>query len=119
MKITETGWYDVMQGHLSRYPNWAVELGVYGLGGCLAGFLLKNFGRFMIGLIATLLLFLWFFAYLDIITFHLENLRALLGIQAIQTIDDGVRIYTEWAREHWAACLGSIIGFIIGWKWSP
>lgn len=116
-RSTPTSWFDVIQEQLKNYPIWLIELALYGFLALIVGFLSKNFGRYVLFALTGLIIAGWLFAYIDIITIHIDHIKELFGLTQAKTIDDAIHIYTNLARIHWAACTGMIIGFFIGWKY--
>ena len=70
------GWFDVVKAHTSQFDPRLVEAAVFGIGGFILGYLLKNFGRLaMIGLVGLVVLFAALH-YLEVYSVDLVALKA-------------------------------------------
>lgn len=112
----QVSWWQKFTSYFSDYPLWIVE-GVFAvLVGFFVGFLTKNFGKPLFYSAVILLIAGYVLSYFGLIEFHLEQLKQMVGIVEIPTIDVAFNNVTSWMREHVALCIGSVIGFAIGWR---
>lgn len=112
----ETNWFETIKTKLQNYPEWVFDVGVFGLVGFVVGFVFKNFGKVLLFGAIGLIIGLGILHYAHIISVNMNQIKDILGLAAANTIDDGVRIYSDWARLHIVGLLAAAVSFCIGWK---
>lgn|GEM_PF-3910739 len=112
----ETNWFEAVRSKLQDYPEWLFDAGVFGILGFVIGFVFKNFGKVLLFGAIGLFLGLGILHYAHIIVVNITQIKEIFGLAAAHTIDDGVHIYSDWARLHIIGILAGIVSFCIGWK---
>ncbi|MBY0109937.1 MAG: hypothetical protein K2X90_02385 [Candidatus Babeliaceae bacterium] len=110
------GWLDAIKERLSNQEPWAIELVVFGLGGFVAGFLLKNFGRMALIVLAVALAVVVALHYTHVYDMPLEKLQAVLGISDLNTFQDLINAKVAWCQNHPVALVSALVGLLVGWK---
>lgn len=111
----QQSWYEMLSKQFKAYPSWAVDLGIFGVVFLIIGFLVKSFGRYFF---LTLLAFAAAVAaayYFDFAPEFLTELKEFLGLQEMQVLGDIPTVFVAWARGHALACIGAVLGFIVGY----
>jgi len=115
-EVMYRSWYQTLSSYFEGYPSWVMEVGVFGVGALVLGVLLKNFGRYVIfGLVAAAVI-IAALSYLHVISFSVMNLRQILGIQDIHSVQDFGTEFVAWAKTHVIACISAVVGFFVGWQ---
>lgn len=104
-----------IKAYLLDYMVWLPEFVIYGGAGFLAGFLLRNFGRAIISIVAIVLITLIALQYTGMMTTTLPEMVGLSGISSIQEIAD---VAIAWAKNHIMGFVGFLLGFSVGLKLS-
>lgn len=112
----EANWFETVRAKLHDYPEWVFDAGVFGLIGFVIGFIFKNFGKVIIFGAIGLIVGLGILQYIHIISVHSEQIKDILGLASAHTIDDGIHMYADWARQHGIGLLTAAVSFCIGWK---
>ncbi len=110
------GWLDVIKERFNSQEPWAIELVIFGLGGFVAGFLLKNFGRIALILLAIAVVSILGLHYTHLYDMPFEKLQALLGISDVNTLQDIITMKIAWAKDHPVAIVSGVVGLLVGWK---
>jgi len=110
------GWLDAIKERFSTQEPWAIELVVFGLGGFVAGFLLKNFGKLALMLLAVALVVIVGLHYTHVTEIPFEKLQAFLGISDLNTVQDIINMKIAWAKDHPVAIVSGVVGLLVGWK---
>ncbi len=100
----------------SSLPTYVSDILIFGPLGMLFGFLAKIMGRYFVFAVLVAIIAGWVAVHYGVITFDEEKLKALLGLSPTITFSDVIAMLFMWMKEHVAACIAMIIGFIIGWK---
>jgi|GEM_PF-6749427 uncharacterized membrane protein (Fun14 family) len=111
-----SNWLDSIKERFSGQEPWAVELVVFGLGGFVAGFLLKNFGKLLLLLLAAALIVVLALHYTHVNEMPFEQLQALLGISSFQNVQDIITVKIAFCKEHPVALVSGVVGMMVGWK---
>lgn len=82
----------------------------------LAGVMLKRYGKWIISMILVAVLFITVLHYFELITVHTVNIKELLGLQQIYTLDDAVQLLQVKLHVFWIEVSLSVIAIIIGFK---
>lgn len=110
------GWLDSIKERFSSQEPWAIELVVFGLGGFVAGFLLKNFGKLALIVLAVALVLIVGLHYTHVYDMPFEKLQAFLGISDLTTVQDIINMKIAWAKDHPVAIVSGVVGLLVGWK---
>ena len=116
MNFRATSWWEAFETKLKDYPAWLIDVSIFGIAGIIAGYVIKNFGKLLLLAGLALVIILWLFNYLDLLTPNIQRLKELLGIASASGCSEVLHIWSEWARMHLAACGALIVGFLVGWK---
>jgi uncharacterized membrane protein (Fun14 family) len=108
-------WFESIRAKLHGYPEWAVEVGVYGVVGLLIGFGLKNFGRALILGILGAAVIIWVLSTLHIIAVDIAQLKTYLGLSSVANLDDAIKVAIAWFQAHSRAGIALVVGFFLGW----
>lgn len=112
--VPTQGWLDSIKERFASQEPWAIELVIFGLGGFVLGFLLKNFGKLMvIGAVVAVALIIGLH-YTHVYPF--EKLQALLGFPEIHNVHELLKEKIVWGKEHPVALVSGIVGLLVGWK---
>lgn len=112
----ESNWFETIKTKLQEYPAWVFDCAVFGIIGFVAGFVIKNFGKLVLFGILALIVGLAGLHYGNIVSVNVSQIKAILGLAAAHTIDDGIRIYSAWAQHHAIGVISATVAFFIGWK---
>ncbi len=110
------GWLDAIKERLSGQEPWAIELVIFGLGGFVAGFLLKNFGKMALIVLAVALAVVVGLHYTHVYDMPFEKLQAFLGISDLNTFQDIINAKVSWCQNHPVALVSALVGLVVGWK---
>ena len=111
-----SSWFETIHAKLREYPVWLVDSCLYGAVGLIAGFLFKNFGRYLLFALIGIIVLLWLLSRLDLIVVNTYQIKTFLGVGSINTLDEGCRAYIEYVRNHIVGCIAFLVGFFFGWK---
>lgn len=112
----QQSWFEMIQNFFVGYPMWAVELGVFGVGGLLVGFLFKGIGRFLVLLAILGISIAVILHYTQVVVLPVAKIKTLLGLRDVFSIQEGFQVFAAWSREHLIALLSLIVGLLLGWK---
>lgn len=112
---TLQGWLDTLQEKFNTQP-WVIELIVFGLGGFVAGFLIKNFGRMALIIAVVLLVATMVLHYTHVYDMPFEQLQLFLGVNEMGSVQDMLNAKMTWCQEHSVAVVSGIVGILAGWK---
>lgn len=112
---TLQGWLDTLQEKFNTQP-WVIELIVFGLGGFVAGFLIKNFGRMALIIAVVLLVATMVLHYTHVYDMPFEQLQLFLGVNEMGSVQDMLNAKMTWCQEHPVAVVSGIVGILAGWK---
>jgi uncharacterized membrane protein (Fun14 family) len=110
------GWWQDLISFFKGYPAWLVELGFAAILGFLTGFLVKNFGKYLLFIVVTLIVSGYLLSYFNLATFDFIQIKKFFGIVEIPSFDRLFQVLTTWARNNTAICVGAIVGFMLGWS---
>ena len=113
---SNTNWLDSIKSRFSGQEPWAVELVIFGLGGFVTGFLIKNFGKLVVMVIGVSLIAILLLHYTHIYEMPYEQLQSLLGISDQHSLTDIVTEKITWGQGHPVALIAAIVGGLVGWK---
>jgi uncharacterized membrane protein (Fun14 family) len=99
--------------YFADYRTWLPELAMYGGIGFLVGFLLKNFGRAIIGTVVVVLATLIVLQYAGLMT---TSVTGVLGLPGISSFQEGLDFAVNWVKLHIPGVIGLIVGTALGWK---
>jgi uncharacterized membrane protein (Fun14 family) len=114
--MSSQGWLETIKERFSSQEPWAIELVVFGLGGFVAGFLLKNFGRIALILLAVAVVAVLGLHYTHVYNMPFERVQAFLGISDLNTFQDIITMKIAWGKEHPVAIISAVVGLLVGWK---
>jgi hypothetical protein len=109
---------DSIKALLHNYPSWIISCCLWTLGGVVVGFLIKNFGKIIFYSLILFFILLLLFYYLKIVTVNISVVKGFLGLSSISSVDAAARFYVSVLRNNIISCVGFVIGFIIGWRFS-
>ena len=116
MSTQATGGWETLETKLKNYPEWLVDIAIYGIAAMILGFIVKNFGRVLFFAVFGIIVVMWFLHYTDFIVVNIARLKSLIGLSGVESLDAAFRVWCEWARMHLAACAALVVGFLLGWK---
>jgi uncharacterized membrane protein (Fun14 family) len=102
--------------YFQGYPQWFVEGSFALIVGFFVGFIAKNFGRSLLYTLIIIIIAGYIASYLGLADFHVEKMKALLGITEVPTVDVAFAQTLQWMKEHIALCIGACLGFVLGWR---
>lgn len=111
----QQSWFQMIQNFFVGYPTWAVEVGVFGVGGLLIGFLFRSIGRLLVLLAILGIAIAVILHYTHVIILPVTKIKIFLGLQDVSTIQEGFQVFATWSREHLVALLSLIVGLLLGW----
>ena len=114
--IVQRNWYEIVSGHFEGYPTWAVEVGIFGVGALVLGFLCKTIGRYLFFAVIAAALLLFALSYTHVVSINMLQVKQFLGIQDIASLQDLGTVLLAWGRVHVVAVISLVVGFILGWK---
>jgi uncharacterized membrane protein (Fun14 family) len=115
---------------LEQAKNWVSEMAarfdltgpnivhalVYACAGFFIGFFLSRyFKSFLVGVILCIVV-LGGLHYFHVITIDMEQLKAIFGVSADQSLEAYVTMLADWVKTHLLFAISSLIGFILGFK---
>lgn len=109
-------WLDAIRTKLQEYPDWLFDVGIFGVMGFVFGFVMKTFGRIILFGCIGLVVGLSVLHYSNIVVVNVVQIKSIAGLASANTIDDALRIYSEWAKLHAVGLLAGVVSFCIGWK---
>ena len=115
-EVMYQSWYKTISSYLAEYPSWVLDVGVFGVGALLLGVLIKNFGRYIIFSLIAAVVIMLALNHLHVITFSVNNLRQVLGLQDIHSVGEFSTELLAWSKAHVVACVSAIVGFLVGWQ---
>lgn len=108
--------WDKISTYFQGYPQWMVEGGFAIIIGFFIGFVSKIFGRPLLYALIVLIIAAYITHYFGFADFHFEKLKALFGVTEIPAVDVAFSNLLQWMKEHIALCIGTGIGFVLGWR---
>lgn len=84
--------------------------------GFLAGVMLKRYGKWIISMLLVAVLAITVLHYLELITVHKANIKEVLGLQQIHTLDELVQLVQVKLQDFWIEVSLSIVAIVIGFK---
>ena len=100
-----------IKAYLMDYNSWLPELVIYSAIGFFAGFLLRNFGRIIVSVLAVVLVTLIVLQYTGMMTTSLPD---MLGLSHISSVQEGIDMVILWAKTHVAGLIGLLLGLSLG-----
>jgi uncharacterized membrane protein (Fun14 family) len=110
------GWFEAIKERFNSQEPWAIELIVFGLGGFVAGFLLKNFGKIALIILAVTVAVIVGLHYTDMYHVPFENLQAFVGVSDFNSFQTIINAKMIWCKDHPVAVVSLVIGLLVGWK---
>jgi uncharacterized membrane protein (Fun14 family) len=104
-----------IKAYLADYNVWLPELVLYSTIGFLLGFLLRNFGRIIISVLAIVLVTLIVLQYTGMMT---TSLPEMIGLSGVSSLQDGIDIAILWVKNHVMGVVGLLLGLSLGFKLS-
>ncbi len=107
---------DGIINYVAQSKDTILEMGLYGLLGFAAGYLLKRYSGFIVTL-ALVVVVLVVLHQFNVVTIFLNwnKLYEYVGIQpALVSTDNLIAVGSEWARTNVAVVASGAIGFLIG-----
>lgn len=92
------------------------QTALYFVVGLVAGFLYKKYGRQLVFAVIICVVALWTLSYLDLLTVHMDNVKALVGFSTTDTVGSVLGMFGTWIKEHIAQVIAGIIGLYLGRK---
>jgi uncharacterized membrane protein (Fun14 family) len=114
--MSSQGWLDAIKERFNSQEPWAIELVIFGLGGFVAGFLLKNFGKIALIVLAVALAAIVGLHYTHVYDMPFEKLQEFFGISQANTLQDIFNAKIAWCKDHPVALVSAVIGLLVGWK---
>lgn len=107
---------DGIINYIVQSKDVILEIGLYGLLGFAAGYLLKRYSAFIVTLALVMVVFVVLNQFnLVTILLNWNKLYEYLGIQpALVSSDNLIAVGSEWARTNVIVVASSVIGFLIG-----
>lgn len=102
-----------IKSYLADYTVWLPDLVIYGGVGFLIGFLLRNFGRIIVSVLAIVLITLIVLQYTGMMTTSLPDMVGLSGVSSVQ---EGIDMAILWAKNHVMGLIGLLVGLSLGFK---
>lgn len=93
--------------------SWFITLFLYGLGGLILGFLLKNYTRLFLLVMISCFLLLWSLEYFEIIIIKYDVVKELLSYFSVENFKTNTLF---WIKHNVAFCISALIGFVGAWK---
>lgn len=104
-----------IKAYLADYNVWLPELVIYSTIGFLLGFLLRNFGRIIISVLAIVLVTLIVLQYTGMMT---TSLPEMIGLSGVSSLQDGIDMAILWVKNHVMGVVGLLLGLSLGFKLS-
>jgi hypothetical protein len=114
--MQQQSWYELLSKQFKGYPAWAIELGIYGFIFLILGFLCKSFGKLFVLAVLLCAAALAVVYYFDLAPELLVQVKDFVGLHDMQILGDIPPIFMAWARGHAFACIGAVIGFVLGYS---
>ena len=114
--IANNMWWKKMISYFEGYPRWLVEIGLSFVIAFVIGFVCKNFGRYLVFIILIICVAGFALNYFSLVTFHIMHIKQMLGITVYPTFDIGIQALISWVRANLPIVIGSLVGFLFGWK---
>ena len=108
--------WDQVREAFRGYPDWVSEAVVGAFLGLVVGFLFRTVGRYVVVTAVVLGVTGFIFHYAGLATFHVEPLVRIFGIDSFPAVGDLFVSLFGWMKAHLAACVTTILGFILGWR---
>lgn len=108
--------WDQIKEAFKGYPDWVSEAVVGAFLGLVVGFLCRTVGRYVLVTTVVLGVTGFVFHYTGLATFHSEPLVKIFGVDSFPAIGDLFASAFAWMKDHLAACVTTILGFILGWR---
>lgn len=114
IKLTLYGYYEKYISNMST-ERTLILIG-YGLVGVISGFICKNYGRYIFGLLLCILISTFVFSHFNFVTINYDVLKATLGVSPAANFQDAFYIYMNIIKTNIFTAILVMIGFFIGWK---
>jgi len=108
-------WFESIKYHLVHYQDWITEAAMLGGIAFVVGFLLKNFGRYIVSALLVAVLTIIVLQYAGIVTVTIPQLFEMLGVSGISSVPQLFEQIVAWVKVHGTGAVSIVIGFIIGW----
>ncbi len=86
------------------------------ISGLLFGFVLNNYGRQLLFLMAFLGASVFLLNYFHFATVHTVEIKAFFGITGSNSVQDVFYVYVDYIKKYMVESVFFLIGFLIGWK---
>ncbi len=117
MAQTSQSWYEMLRAQFPEtVPAWALEVGVFGVGSFLLGFLFKCCGRLLTVALVVGIAVLLGLHYSNVMPLDVTYWKALLGLADVTAFQEVPAVFFAWGKEHVVACVSVVVGFMLGWK---
>lgn len=115
-QVQKGNWIDSFKDQVKHLSSSSTLFHIFGalIAGFIAGFLIKQFGRYVLwGLLASIAV-LWLLEMADVITIHYRFLQDLIGISPDWTISEIYKHVFQWIKDHILQIIACLLGFYLG-----
>ncbi|MCL4361021.1 hypothetical protein M1446_01535 [Candidatus Dependentiae bacterium] len=82
----------------------------------IAGFIFKNYGKYIFLLVLSVAAAFWATHYFNLITIKYDYARQIFGMEHVQSIQDLFYLIIEQIKSNLILSIMCVISFVIGWK---
>ena len=82
----------------------------------ILGFVLKNYGKYILILALSIVIAFWFSAYFNLIIIKHAYVKQLLGMESVHSIQDCCYLLIKFIKSNLILNIICLVSFIIGWK---
>lgn len=114
--ISNNNWLDHMKEKIVDSQLWLTEGILWGGCAFVLGFLLKNFGKQVIGVLFIMALTVILLQYGGMLSVSFEQLLHRIGIPVFHSFKELTNFGSMTIQNHIVGVLAALIGFALGWK---
>ena len=109
-------WWNELVAYFHDYPVWLVEFLLASFIGFLFGFIVKNFGKYIVFGLATCFFAAYILEHFSLALFHYDAIKEALGLSNLVVGEGTFSGLSTMIIENYVICLGGVLGCIVGWK---
>lgn len=82
----------------------------------ILGFIFKNYGKYLLVLILSVLIAFWVSAHFHLINIKHDYVKEILGMEDVHSLQDCCYLLIEFIKSNLILSIICLVSFIIGWK---
>jgi hypothetical protein len=116
MEAEKQSWMSAIQDYFNNYQVWLVDIVFMGGAALIAGVLLKNFGKYILGGLLVAAVTILALNYSGLIALTFTDILAKIGFAGVTSPSEFITSLFEWMKLHMVGAISIVVGFMLGWK---